>query len=294
MSTPASPAPPAPPAGRPAPSPNDAEIRIISHSNLFYWWPVWAVGLIMALLTWIDGHRMMLVPEDANVSRTHRVEIAKDQFETREGIILPKDKHLLPEPKGNDIPPPADPKLHMSKSKSYGVIFEIILLLVIVITNVPLRGLWSVVVIVIVVMLTIIFALAGWWEDIFTYLDRLHIQINMAGYLFISLVLLAIWLVTLFFFDQQIYMVFTPGQLKVRTEIGGGEKAYDTSGMTIEKQRSDLFRHWILGLGSGDLIVNTSGAAVHHFDLPNVLFLNKKVTLIEDMLREKAVVRGRS
>ena len=50
---------------------------------------------------------------------------------------------------------------------------------------------------------------------------------------------------------------------------------------------------FVLGLGSGDLIVNTSGAAVHHFDLPNVLFVGRKVQLIEDMLREKAVVRGR-
>jgi len=60
--------------------------------------------------------------------------------------------------------------------------------------------------------------------------------------------------------DPQIYMVFTPGQLRVRQEIGGGEAAYDTAGMVIQKQRNDLFRHWILGLGSGDLVVNTSGA----------------------------------
>jgi len=107
-----------------------------------------------------------------------------------------------------------------------------------------------------------------------------------------SLGLFAVWLLTFLFFDQQIYMIFTPGQLKVRTEIGGGEKAYDTTGMTIEKQRSDLFRHWFLGLGSGDLIVNTSGAQAHHFDLQNVLFVGRKVQEIEEMLRERAVVRG--
>ena len=39
--------------------------------------------------------------------------------------------------------------------------------------------------------------------------------------------------------------------------------------------------------------VNTTGAGVHHFDLPNVLFIGKKVQMIEDMLREKAVVKGR-
>ena len=30
--------------------------------------------------------------------------------------------------------------------------------------------------------------------------------------------------------------------------------------MVFEKIRQDLFRHWILGLGSGDLRINTMGA----------------------------------
>jgi hypothetical protein len=62
--------------------------------------------------------------------------------------------------------------------------------------------------------------------------------------------------------------------------------------MTVQKQRSDLFRHWILGLGSGDLIVRTAGAQTHHFDMPNVLFLGRRVREIEDMLRSKQVVGG--
>ncbi len=98
--------------------------------------------------------------------------------------------------------------------------------------------------------------------------------------------LLGIWLVTFLFFDPQIYMLFTPKQLRVRQEIGGGEVAYDTTGMVIQKQRNDLFRHWVLGLGSGDLIVNTSGAAAHHFEMPNVLFVGYKLRQIEQMLRE--------
>ena len=61
----------------------------------------------------------------------------------------------------------------------------------------------------------------------------------------------------------------------------------------LEKKRSDLFRHWILGLGSGDLLVHSAGAQAQHFDLPNVLFIGRKVQMVEDMLREKAVVKGR-
>jgi hypothetical protein len=88
-------------------------------------------------------------------------------------------------------------------------------------------------------------------------------------------------------------MVFTPGQFKVRTEIGGGEQVYDAVGMTLQKQRSDLFRHWILGLGSGDLIVKTAGAQAHQFEMDNVLFITKKVQLIEEMLKRKTVVEAK-
>ncbi len=265
-----------------------SEIKIVSHSTLFYWWPVWAVGFLMALLTWMDGHRMAVVPDGTRALAERKVEVEPGQMDLRDVLVVPKGAHLTPDPNGV----PLQPYLRMAEHTSYGVLYAVILLLVIVITNVPLRGLWSVVVLVIIVMSSIIFALAGWWEGILDALGRLHIQINAAGYLLISAVLFVVWLVTFLLFDSQIYMVFTPGQLRVRQEIGGGEAAYDTMGMVVQKQRNDLFRHWILGLGSGDLIVNTSGAHAHHFDLPNVLFVGYKVRQIEEMLREKPVVRG--
>ena len=40
------------------------EIRVISHSTLFYWWPVWAVGFLLTILTVFDGHFMLIVPRD--------------------------------------------------------------------------------------------------------------------------------------------------------------------------------------------------------------------------------------
>jgi hypothetical protein len=276
-------------------APDDVEIKIVSHSNLFYWWPVWAVGFLLGILTWVDGYVMAVVPIESEVNRHWRVEVDQGKTETREGVLAPKTKHLPPhEKEGEDLAKPEEPHLHIAHRSTYGVVFALTLLLVIVITNVPLRGMWSFMVIVVAILLITVFALFHWWDAIFHAVGLLDIRINTGGYFFISTCLLIVWVVTFILFDRQMYIIFTPGQLKVRLEIGGGEKAYDTSGMTIEKQRSDLFRHWILGLGSGDLIVNTSGAHVQHFDLPNVLFIGKKVQQIEDMLREKAVVKGRA
>ncbi len=266
------------------------EITIVSHSQLFYWWPVWAVGYLLAILTFMGGYRMAVVPAGSAAVRHVTIE-ENGKLVEREGIVLPPNKHFPPQDKAAGMQsPPVQPHLHVSGGQGYGVLYAIVLLLVIVITNVPLRGLWSVVVIVMIVMLSIIFHLAELWEPILRNFSYLDIRINAGGYMFISTVLFVLWLVTLLLFDRQMYMIFTPGQLKVCTEIGGGEKVYDATGVTVEKQRSDLFRHWILGLGSGDLVVKTAGAQSHHFDLPNVLFIGRKVQMIEGMLKRRAVV----
>src|SRR5262249_10295797 len=151
----------------------------------------------------------------------------------REGFIIKKGKSLPADESGV----PENPRLYISRWSSYGVTFALVLLAVIVITNVPLRGMWSFVVIMFAIMLSIIFSFAGWWDAIFRAIAFLDIRINTGGYFFISTVLLIAWLITFFFFDHQIYAIFTPGALKVCEEIGGGEKNYDTTGMTLEKQR---------------------------------------------------------
>src|SRR5439155_16102729 len=138
----------------------------------------------------------------------------------REVIILPAGSHDLPRENPQDVNSTLRaPHLHIAKGKAYGVLWATVLLLVIVITNVPLRGMWSVVVIIMIIMISLIFYLAGWWETILARLILLDIRVNAGGYFFISTILFVIWLFTFLFFDRQIYMIFTPGQLKVCTEI---------------------------------------------------------------------------
>jgi hypothetical protein len=257
------------------------EIIIVSHSNLFYWWPVWAVGFLLFLLTYVDGYRMAIVPEGTKA-------IPNVQIDGKE-----YDVYALPPLKAKEHREIKDPSLHATGHKSYAVLWTTVLILVIVITNVPLRGMWSFVVILVVIFLAIIFHAWELWEPILEKLSLLDIRINAGGYLFVSSLLFVVWLVTMLFFDRQVYMVFTPGQFKVQTEIGGGAQVYDAVGMTLQKQRSDLFRHWILGLGSGDLIVKTSGAQAHQFEMDNVLFITKKVQQIEEMLKKKSVIESK-
>jgi hypothetical protein len=256
------------------------EVHIVAHSTLFYWWPVWAVGLLLAGLTWLDGHRLAIVPAGTRVESVEG---------GREALVLPAGAHLPLDPATGK---PREPTVRVARHSGYGAVFIVVVLVVIFITNVPIRGLWSVIAVITVVLGTIILALAGWWDDILEGAVHSHVYINAFGYLGIAVPLLVLWLVVVVFFDRRVYITFAPGQVRVHQEIGGGEVAYDTLGMVVEKRRSGLFRHWLLGFGSGDLLVKTGGANAQQFEMQNVLFVGSKLEQIQQMLKTREVVRS--
>lgn len=301
---PAAPVPSALPEPRPLPS---REILIIGHSTLLYWWPVWAIGFLFALFTFFTGDLVALVPNSTkkdqdllkNASGSATVETVKGQgitekrevtFEKQDVLIAPKPQNPKHAPLPIDLTP-----VHISTSKHVGVFFVLLLLVIIVVTNVPLRGPWSVIVVLFVVALVILLAYLGVLEQVLNVFSWLDVRISLGGYVAISVTLFVLWLLVVMVFDRfNYYMVFKPGQLKVREGFWEGEKDYDTAGMTLEKQRTDLFRHWILGLGAGDLIIRTSGAQGHQHDFPNVLFVSRRAAEINEMMRERAVVSGQN
>jgi hypothetical protein len=275
------------PASAPPPPISDAnrEIRIYSHSALFYWWPVWFVGFIMAMLTGFDGHRMALVPP-GTVADSSRTVSGHEEKGPVDVLIVPKGKELPRSKVNSEL---IQPHLHMARSKDFGVVFVVVLLVIIIVSNVPLRGLWSVIIILFAVLVTVILALAGAWEWILDTLYLVDVRINMGGYLLISLVLLALWAVTVFIFDHRTYVVISSGQVRVCLAVGAGETMHDTTTMTVSKKQDDLFRHWIVGLGSGDLILKWTNTN-QEIDLANVLFIGAKIKEIERLVKERQVV----
>jgi hypothetical protein len=271
------------PSTQPAPIPPPAlpdhrEIRVYSHSALFYWWPVWFVGFLMAAITYFQNYVMVLAPKGTEISADAR------------SVILPPGREF---PKNTATGTPEQPHLYMARTKNLGVLFATVLLVIIVISNVPLHGLWSLLVLLAIVLLVVLFALIRWddrslWEVILEKWSLLDIHINLGGYLFISTVLLIIWAATVMVFDHRKYVAVTPGQVRVCQAIGTGEEVYDTSGMTFAKRQDDLFRHWIVGLGSGDLIIHRPNTK--DIDMPNVLFIGSKIKEMEQLIREKQVV----
>jgi hypothetical protein len=291
MSTTAQPPPPATHAPE-----EKKEIKIYGHSMLFYWWPIWAFGFILGILTLFNKTYMVVVPHDAEARRNWRVETGKDKYDTREGVLLENSddprKHLAPNAEAKDLEQPPVLKLHMTAHKSYGVLFAIVLLVVIVVTSVPLRGMWSVLVIAVIVMLALIFALFGVWDKILAGIALLDIRINAGGYFFISTVLLIIWLLAFQVFDRRTYMIFSPRQITVCLALGNAEMSFEPTGAVINKAPSDLFRHWILGGGSGDLEVRTAGANAQIIQMHNVLNIGRKLAMAQKMLRTQVEAKA--
>jgi hypothetical protein len=250
------------------------DLIIYGHSPLFYWWPVIVMGYLFALITYMSDSRSIIVTgEDYGKG----VEAAKNANMEGRAILTPDVKAKKPE--------------RVAESSRLGVVFTMILLLVVLITNIQLRGLNSMIAVVLIICIVLLFALFGWWDDIFAALGQLSIHMNMGFYIFFSTVLLAAWLIVFFIYDRMSYWRITPGQIIHEYRLRGGEVAYNTEGMVFRKQREDLFRHVILGWGSGDLImvplVRSGTGDRDELQVFNVLRVGKRLTQIQALISEK-------
>src|SRR5262249_18872517 len=204
------------------------DLRIYAHSSLLYWWPVWAVALMMALWTAVDNYHMVLIPEGATIedSRTET------------------------------------PLTHVARSRVPGVLFALTLVTVAIFSNSWIRGAWALFLAATCAAVLLFISWVRWWEPLLLSFNTLKIYINLGGYLFIGLTLLVAWVAAVFVFDRRTYLVFSVGQVRFRDELGAVEKAYDTTGILFEKRQFDWFR-WLVGLGAGDLVIRTGGASPH-------------------------------
>lgn len=267
------------------------ELAVYHHSNLFYWWPVWFFGYVMAGITYFGNMHLAVVPEGtvAIAKREILLDDAGGEKATRDVLVLAQGAALPTTVDADGKEVLMQPRFYVAQQKGWGTVFMIILLIVIIITNITFRGLWSFLVLIVIVLLALLATAARWWDDILANLGQLAVHINLGGYLLLSTVLLIFWLVNFFFLDRQTYMIFTPGQVRLRLEIGEGETVYDTSGMVVQKQRGDLFRHWVLGFGSGDLYIRPVGVS-EPLELTNVLRVARVVRGIEQMIKEKVIL----
>jgi hypothetical protein len=273
--------------------PKRKEITLISHSMLFYWWPIWVLGYVMALITYFDNDRLAIVPSKSRLEIHKDDQIEGDYTVYRLAVKNPPTQSLQNAEKVTKTPGEEGDifKARISPKPWMGPIFCVVLLVTVVITNVPLRGLWSFLVILLIIVLVLLISIMKGWDSLLAAIFHLHIHINMAGYLFIASAVLFLWLISVFIFDQRTYMTVEPGQIRLCEHVGASIRNIPAAGVEFEKQRDDLFRHWLLGFFSGDLIIHL--ADKQQIRLPNVLWISWRLEEVQQLLREIQVTTGK-
>lgn len=259
-------------------------IVVYGHSNLLYWWPVWLVSFILAAVTYFEGHQMAVIPDKTIVEKG--VEIPGLEG-PRDALVAPPNEHFSLAPQEGRKNAPAG--MTVSSSNTLGVIFVAVLLLVALASTILLRGLVSLVALIALFTLVILFALLGWWNNILGALWGLDIRMNAAGYLCVAVPLFVAWCLVVFIYDRAHYVAFDQGQIRYVLEVGDSEVVMQSEGAVVEKKRNDVFRHWLLGFGTGDLVIRTGGGRGQTIELENVINIDRKLTIINKMVREKAI-----
>jgi hypothetical protein len=219
------------------------EVIVYGHSWLLYWWPLWAVGYLIALIIWLQ-------PVPAAVRGSEEL---------------------------------------FAANKNLDVIYTILLVLLIVINSSSARGWVSALVVAILAFIVLLFAHLDWWGTILHWLGHQTISLNLGFYLFSSTVLFVIWCLTIFGFDHLSFWRIRPGQITHEYVLGAVDQTYDTETMLFTKQQNDIFRHWILGLGSGDLRMATMGGTGVQASVQNVASVRSKMTRIDQMVATREV-----
>lgn len=208
-------------------------IIVYQHSDLLYWWVVWAYGFLCALLTWFGGRAVVLVEGGRPV------------------LIYPL--------------------------AWLGISFVVLILFVLLFTNARARGLKSLVLFLTITVVGLLVQLTYGWDQVLSYIPLLLVHMNLAYYLFFSLVLFVAWVFSVFVADRFVYWEFSPGGISKRVLFSDGSENFTSPQVETLRQSDDIFVHrvlglWFLGFGTGDLDVrfSTPGGGQRIYNLKNV------------------------
>jgi hypothetical protein len=224
----------------------EREVRVYQHSNLLYWWVVWAYGFLCAGITYLQGIGI-------------------------KELAAPDKKEILFHP-----------------SPWLGISFIALMLFVVVFTNVRARGVYSFVLLLVAGGLLWGAMYVPGIDMALGWVSLVRVHLNLAFYLAFSFLLLVIWLFVIVFVDRFTWWRFSPGQVIEEHRVGQATgHAYNTEGMIIRRLPDDLFRHRVMGFGTGDFVVKPANG--ESFEIHNVPGANKIQRTLEHMIATRSV-----
>jgi len=220
-------------------------ITFHSHSEYFYYWPLWLVSFIFGDITLFFGSHVSV-----------------------EGL---------------------ETSLLVMKETGYGLTYILVLAFSLFATGVNLRGVWAILTLVCVAFAAFMLLYFNVWENTLSWVIQQPVYLNHGFYLAIGVMLFIPWFIIVFLFDTRKYVRIESNSVTIVHEIGEGARAFDTVGVMMEKKLDNFFKHYLLGFGSGDLVIRTSGGSSDVLFLPNVL----RVDYVLKELERVRAQRGR-
>ncbi|MGJ8655602.1 MAG: hypothetical protein ACSHX6_04055 [Akkermansiaceae bacterium] len=218
-------------------------ITFHSHSEFFYYWPLWLVSFIFGDITLFFGSHVAV-----------------------EGL---------------------DTSLLVMKDTGYGLTYILVLAFSLFATGVNLRGVWALLTLICAVFVAFIMLYFGVWDSALSWAINQPVYLNHGFYLAIGVMLFIPWCLVVFLFDTRKYVKIEANTVTIVNEIGEGARAFDTIGVMMEKKLDNFFKHYLLGFGSGDLVIRTSGGKSEELFLPNVLRVDRVLRELEQVRSQR-------
>jgi hypothetical protein len=169
-----------------------------------------------------------------------------------------------------------------------GLSFIGLILFVVIFTNVRARGVYSIVLLLMTAATIWAVQKIPGIQTAYGWVNLLRVHLNLAFYLTFSMLLMMIWFFIIFLVDRFTWWRFSPGQVIEEHRVGQATgHAFNTEGMIIQRLPDDLFRHRVLGFGTGDFVVKPASGDT--FEIHNVWRANKKQRQLEDMIATRSV-----
>ncbi len=214
-------------------------ITFYSHSEFFYYWPLWLVSFVFGDITLFFGSHVAV-----------------------EGLST---------------------SLLVMQETGYGLVYIMVLAFSLFATGVNLRGVWALLTLVCLIFGVFLMSYYGVWDTVSSWVIQQPVYLNHGFYLAIGVMLFLPWCLVVFLFDTRKYVKIESNTVTIVHEIGEGARAYDTIGVMMEKKLDNFFKHYLLGFGSGDLVIRTSGGSNEVIHLPNVLGVDKVLNELENL-----------
>jgi hypothetical protein len=184
-----------------------------------------------------------------------------------------------------------DKALKVHTSPWVGIGFLVVMFSTLIFTQLRARGLYAIILLMAAVIIGLVVHITTGWTVIFDQFTLIKVHMNLAFYVFVFVVSLAIWFYTAVIHARLTYGLIRPGEVGWYSPLTGQFETFRAINFQVVKRSDDIIVHKILGLGflglgTGDIDVKFSapGGGSQHHVFRNVWRPTAKIARMEKLI----------